>query len=466
MKVGLVGPTSEMRSKPFDAQRTINLIPVVDQQGKEVASLFGAPGLALFCTLSQGNGRKTFCAANERAFVVSGTKLYEVNSLGVSTEQGTLGQSNGHVSIAETDIQMAVCDGTSVFIFTYATNKFVKVSSGLPDTVSYVTSIDGYFIAIERNSGRFFKSRLRDGLTWDALDYATAESNPDKLLAAAVCGGQLYLIGTLTFEVWSNTGNATFTLQKISGAVGDIGIIATFTILKVDNTLLWVGRDKDGRGIVYRVQGIRQKRVSTEAIEKLLQDVDTPEQLFAYSYQRDGHLYYIISGGGLETSLCYDITTDLWTERAHKSENGSLEPHLAADCMFAFGKHLICDRKSSNIYEMSDKYTSDAGTEIIRKRIFTHISDENKMIRYNRLEIGVEAGVGNQTEPGQNPLISLRLSRDGARTWSDRRMSPIGRAGQFLNKAVFRSLGTATQMTFEVTITDPVKVSMTGAYLS
>ena len=466
MKIGLVGPSYQQRSLPFDAQRLVNMYPILDDAGKEVASLFGTPGLSLFCDLVTTSGRKCFCAANGRAFVVSGNTLFEIESTGAFSNRGTLNTTTGNVTMAENGVQLAVCDGADLYILTYATNVFAQVTSaGLPSDVGQVTTIDGYFVVNELNTGRFYISALLDGTTWDALDFATAEANPDNLLAVANSQGQLYLIGTRTFEVWTNTGSTTFPFQRISGAIGEIGIMAPDTIVDLDNTLIWVGRDKNGKGVVYRTNGFRPQRISTEPIEILLQGASDPLEMSAFSYQQDGHLFYIITGGGLSTSICYDVTTGLWHERAYLNA-GALEPHLAKDVMFAFDKHLVCDRQSGKVYELSPTVYSDNGDEISRERIFTHISDENKEIRYNRLELGVETGVGLQTGQGSDPLISLRLSKDGARTWSDWYEADIGAAGQYQTRVVFRRLGIADQMTFHIRITDPVKVAITGAYLS
>jgi len=72
MKLGLVGPTYQAYSLPFDAQRTVNLYPVLDQMGKETAALYPTPGLLLFGTAGAGEVRGMFSATNGRAFVVGG----------------------------------------------------------------------------------------------------------------------------------------------------------------------------------------------------------------------------------------------------------------------------------------------------------------------------------------------------------------------------------------------------------
>ena len=467
IKIGLVGPSYQMRSLPFDAQRTVNLYPISDESGKEVSSLFGTPGLTLFSTLTASAGRKCYSSANGRAFVVSGARLFELTSAGVATDRGGINQSSGNISIAENGLEMAICDGQNLYIFTYATDVLAQVTApGLPTNVGVVVSIDGYFIVNEVNTGRFYISGLLDGNSWDALDFATAESTPDNLLSMANSNGQLFLLGSRSFEIWTNTGNSAFPFQRISGAVGDAGILAPYSTVDVDNSLIWVGQDRNGKGMVYRTQGFRPQRISTEAIEIILQSIDDPEDMRGYCYQQDGHVFYVITGGGLNTSLCYDLTTQLWHERAYLAPDGSWQQHLAADCMFAFDKHIVCDRRNGLVYEMALDVYSDNGEPLARERTYTHLIDEAKEIRYNRLEIGFEVGVGLQSGQGSNPQVSLQLSKDGARTWSNWHNQSIGRVGKYLSKVVFRRLGVADQMTFRIRISDPVKISITGSYLS
>lgn len=463
MKIGLVGPSYQMRSLPFDAQRTINLYPIADETGKETVMLYETPGLILEEDLGNGPGRKCFSSANGRAFVVSGSVVFEKFDTGDAVAIGNVGQSSGNLSMAENDTQLGICDGEKVYIFTYADDTYETVTgTGLPARVSYLFSIDGYFIAIEADSGRFYKSALGDGLTWDALDFATAESNPDQLFAGANSGGQMFLFGGRSFEIWSNTGAAAFPFQRIAGAVGTIGIVAPHSLMRHDNVLFWVGKDENGGGSVYRTQGFRPQKISTEAMDIIIQSCDAPEQISGFIYQQDGHVFYIITGGGLPTSLAFDLTTGLWHERAFLNEYGQYEPHLAADCMYAFGRHICCDRRNGALYELSLSEYSDAGSPLVRERIYTHLSDENKYMRYSALEIGVEMGT---SQDNSEPLISLSLSTDGARTWSDWFVTGLGKTGEYRKRAIFRRLGTAEQMTFRIRISGAVKVAITGSYL-
>ena len=92
--------------------------------------------------------------------------------------------------------------------------------------------------------------------------------------------------------------------------------------------------------------------------------------------------------------------------------------------------------------------------------------DELNYVRYNNLQIGIETGVGLQTGQGVDPTLSLRLSKDGGRTWSDYYATSAGKVGVYGQQVKFRRLGIQQQTTFEISITDPVKCAITGSYLN
>ena len=465
MRIGIVGPSYEQRSLPFDAQRSINLFPILDQMGKEVAALYSAPGKSLFTTAGIGYIRGMFYSSGNRCFSISGNGLYEIFSSGTSSLLGTLNTSSGNITIAENLSQLAICDGVNLYIMPYSTNVLAKVTDpDLPASVGTVANIDGYFVVNEVGTGRFYVSALNDGTSWDALSFATAESSPDVLNAVVNAVGQLWLFGEKSTEIWTNVGGI-FPFRRISGARLEVGILSPFSAIEIDNSVMWVGRDKFGLGIVYKAQGFSPVRVSNTPIEKRIQEATQPEKINAFAYQEEGNTFYVLTGGGLETSLVYDLTTQQWHERAYLNDMGNFETDLAFCHAFAFNKHLVGDRRNGNIYEMSLDFYDDGGEPLCRERIYTHLSDEGTRIRYNALEIGFETGVGLQSGQGSNPVASLALSKDGARTWIDCGTRTIGAVGRYQTKVEFRRLGVAEQMTFKIRVTDPVKVAIIGSYL-
>jgi Phage stabilisation protein len=466
MKIGLVGPSYQQRSLSFDAQRSVNLFPIADPQGADVAALYGTPGLTLFATAGTGVIRGGISTADVRTFFVSGSALYEISSAGVATLLGTLNTSSGIVTMADNGFQLGICDGTSVYMYTYLTSVFAKVTDPDLPSAANISFVNGYFVVTKNNSGQFYISALYDGTSWSALDFASAESSPDNLSIATNFVGQLGLFGHDTLEIWRNTGDSTFPFARISGAT-PIGTIAPNTVISLDTSVYWVGNTNEGSGIVYQAQGFTPKRISTEAIEKILQAEPNPSTLRSWGYQEEGHAFLVITGGSLSTSLVYDLTTQLWHERSFLNSAGNDEQHLGSCCVYAFNSmQLVGSRVDGKIYRMSLNLFDDNGSAISRRRVYTHLIDELNPVRYTDLQIGFETGVGLQTGQGSNPTVSLRISKDGARKWTDYYTTSIGAVGNYNQQVKFRRLGINQQCTFEISITDPVKVAITGSYLN
>lgn len=467
MKAGLIGGSSQQFSLPFNAERSINCYTVINKEGKEPAALYGTAGYDLFATVSTGPIRGMFTAAADgRTFVVSTDGLYELMSNGTSTLRGTIATSSSIVIMEENGIQLGISDGSKLYMFTYATNAFALVVSSLPASVGTLTFVGGYFIMNQNATGKFFISNLYDGLTWQALKFATAESSPDNLLRVQNVLGQLWLFGSLKSEVWNNNGAAAFPFAKISGSEMQQGIVGAHAMSVIDNTAVWVGTDKNGSYIVYRATGFTPQRISTEAIELLLRKATSPSTIRMWNYQENGHTFLIITGGGLETSPCLDLSTGLWHERAFFNANGFFEIHRGACNVQAFSKNLLGDKQNGSIYRMSQDIYADNASPLVMDRIFTHLSEENQPFRNANLTVVFETGVGLQSGQGSDPLAQLSLSNDGGRTWFGSQLKQIGVVGNFLRGVVFQRLGMARVRTFRLRVTDPVKRCITGAYFN
>lgn len=467
MRLPVATGTNQERSLTLDARRTLNYYIEVDQEGREPAALYGRAGLADFAEVGDGAIRGTFTStSNGRFFVVSGSELYEVDSAGSGTLIGTLNQSSGNVSFAENSSQLAICDGVTLYLVTYSTDAFAEVVDGDFPGAETVEYIGGYFVVNPPDEETFYISNLLDGSSWEALDFDSAESAPDGLTRVISCLGYLWLLGERTTEIWSNTGDADFPFRRLSNAVLQYGIEAAHSALVIEDSLFWVGKTKEGTGIVYRTNGFTPQRISTPAIERAIQKAATKEDIRAWSFQQDGHTFYVITGGGLETSLVYDLSIGEWVEWSYLDEQGDHTPHLGIDCAFAFGKHIIGDRRNGKLYEMSLDYYDDAGDEIASDRIFAHIAQEDQRVRYNRLNLLFEPGVGLQSGQGSDPKVMVRLSKDHSRTWTGWFELSLGKVGKYQTKAVLRRLGVYEQLTIQTRVTDPVKRAFIGAFLS
>jgi len=314
MKTPILGGSYVARSVNAADSRMVNLFPEgVPEGGKEPAFLNRAPGLRLLATVGDGPIRGLW-RMGDYGYVVSGKELYRLNSDWTSLYIGNL-SGTGPVSIADNGTQMFIaCNGPS-FIYNSTTEEFAQIADAdFPGAVT-VGYLDGYFVFNEPNSQKVWVTSLLDGTAIDPLEFASAEGSPDQLVAAIVDHREAWLFGTNSIEVWYDAGSADFPLQRIQGAFNEIGLAAAYSVAKLDNGLFWLGADSRGQGIVYRSNGYTGKRISTHAVEWQIQQYGDISDAIGYTYQQDGHAFYVLVFPSEDTTWVYDVSTELWHER-------------------------------------------------------------------------------------------------------------------------------------------------------
>ena len=80
----------------------------------------------------------------------------------------------------------------------------------------------------------------------------------------------------------------------------------------------------------------------------------------------------------------------------------------------------------------------------------------------------MQAGVGNQVDPGAEPVMMMRYSDNGGRRWSNVRHAPLGRAGQYWRRCKWercyaKGATDGRSRVWEVSWTDPVITGILGA---
>lgn len=467
---GFIGPSYTSQSVNVDCQRTVNMFPEINALGtgkeKEVASLVPTPGLRLLLTLADSPIRGLWTASNGQLFAVGGAKLYRISSLWVATELGSLITDSGPVSIADNGIHLVVVDGAAGYVWNINTSTYSEITDPDFPNADQVTFQDGYFIFNEVNTGNFFISGL-SAVTFDALDFAEAEGNPDKLVGLISSNQNLVLFGSQTTEVFYNSGDADFPFARIQGAVIDVGCAAPFSIAELVGSIYWIGGDSNGSGIVYRSEGFQAKPISTPAIEKVIRGLtsDQVEAATAYTYQQGGHLFYCLNLGGTNSTWVFDASTELWHERQYLNL-WSMERHRAECHASAHGESVVGDYVNGKIYALDPDVYTDDGTSIVRIRTAPHLSSGLKLVRHNSFQLDMEVGVGDGSlGQGANPKVVFRWSDDGGHTWSNEREVEIGKIGERRKRVIVRRLGISRDRVYEVKITDPVKVVLIGAEL-
>lgn len=465
---GFIGPSYTLQSVNVDCQRCINLFPEINQLGtgkeQEVAALVPTPGLRLLVNISDDPIRGEWRASNGNLFIAAGQKFYSISSSWVATERGSLNTSTGPVSMADNGTYVFIVDGSSGYTWNIDTNTFAQVvdPNFLPsDQVKY---LDGYFIFNQKDSKNCFFSDL-NAVTFDALDVFSAEGSPDDVIGIEVMNQNIYVFGSQSTEVFYNTGDSDNTFQRIQGAVISVGCVAPFSIHRLQNSVLWLGGDETGNGVIYKSEGYQAVRISTPAIESTIRAL-TADQIAAataYTYQQGGHIFYCLNIPGSNTTWVFDGSTSLWHERAYLNL-WSLERHRAECHAVAYGENVVGDYQNGKLYALDLETDNDNGISIARERTAPHISKGLANLFHSSFQLDMETGVGTDgTGQGNDPKAVLTWSDDGGHTWSNERWASIGKIGKTKTRVIWRRLGRSRDRVYKVRITDPVKVVLIGA---
>jgi hypothetical protein len=447
----------------------VNLYPeIIAEAGKEPAFLQRCAGLRLLTSVGLGPIRGLWTFGNY-GYVVSGTQLYKIDASYTATLLGTIA-GTGPVSMADNGIQLFIAADPNGYIYNNNTNVFAPISD--PDFLGAVTVgyLDGYFVFNEPNSQKIWVTALLDGTSVDPLDFASAEGSPDGVVAILSNFREIWVFGTNSVEVWYDSGATDFPLQRIQGAYNELGCAAAFSVAKMDNGVFWLGKDARGQGIVYRANGYTGQRISTHAVEWHIQTYGNISDAVAYTYQQDGHSFYVLTFPSANKTWVYDVATNAWHERAGWV-NGEFTRHRSNCQMFFNSEVIVGDYENGKLYAFDPTVYADDGQIQRWLRSWRALpTGQNNLKRtaHHSLQLDCESGVGLNLGQGSDPQAMLRWSDDGGHTWSNEHWSGMGKIGEYYRRVFWRRLGMTLKLrdrVYEVSGTDPVKIAIMGAEL-
>ena len=462
--------TYRSQSPNASADFTMNWYPELIETGagKSNLVLYPTPGLKLFVALTGASVRGIF-SINNRTFAVAGTELQEILGNGTKVNRGTVSNDSLPVSMAASPTQLLLSSAGTAYVLTLATNVLTTIAAGTLANVSQVEYIDGFFLALNKDSQTFRISTVLDATSWPALQIITVSVFPDNIVGFIADHRELWVFGITKSVVYFDSGSAQI-FDVIPGAIIEKGMVATHSPVRLDNTLFWLGGDERGAAMVWRAQGYTPNRVSNHAIEFAMQGYTTINDAIGYSYQDQGHSFYVLYFPTANATWVFDVASNLWHERAFLNL-GAFEAHHSRNHTYAFGKHLVGDWKSGNVYEMSISIFDDDGSAIRRVRRAPHISNESKWMFHHQLQVDLETGVG-PTSPltdgagdPRDPLMGLRWSDDGGHTWSNTHNRGVGKAGEYTKRAIWRRLGRSRDRIYEISASDAVPWRIIDAFL-
>jgi len=461
MRIPLSGGQNKRFSVNQDAQTLVNLYLDADSEEPETSpAMYKVPGKSSFSTVGTGP-ILAMIEFGGAVMAVSNDEVYRIDSNGNETLVGSISflspsvacSKNRYQAIFVTDSGAWVSNGTSLTQVT---------DPDYPGSL-VVDYLGGYFIFAIPDSQQFYVSAIDNGSSYDALDFAQAESNVDDIVTLIVDHEEVWLFGTDTTEIWYNSGTSDFPFARRQGATMEVGCAARQSVALADNTIFWLGRNQSGSGVVYRADGYNPQIISNRGIEYEISQMDQIDDAIAYAYQDSGHTFYVLTFPVGGKTFVYDASIQDPGKAWHVRETYGKDRDRSNCHVFAFNKHLVGDFEDGIVWELSRDVFDDGGLPIVWERTLPRIISDFKRLFFRELVINMERGVG--LVDGSVPKIYLDWSDDGGHTWSSKREASMGTVGNYLPMVVFNRLGSARERVFRISGSDSVKTVILGGYI-
>jgi hypothetical protein len=451
-------------SLPISAQECTNWYVVVESApALAQETLRGTPGIEQVETsgtiLQANRGCHTMAGV---PYFVNGTKLYRLDQTQVIPTEvydlvdlGTV-TGTARCSMADNGTQLLVLvPGGSGYIYNHVADTFVEITD--PDFTAngdpqFVVFVDGYFV-VSTDTKKFIVSAINDGTSWNALDYGTAESDPDNIVAPIVFKNQLFISGSQTFEAFQNIGGAEFPFQR-TGLFLDKGVFSPYSLVNTQDTFMWVGGGQNESPAIWAFAGNSTQKISTVAIDFILKSLTDTQlaNIYAWTYSQNGA--YFVAFALPNSTLVYDHSSKRWHERKSYIE-GEQVGYRVSGLTQAYNQIFCGDTIDGRVGKLNPDLFTEYGGAIIRTVATQPFQNNMQSIFVPSLELTVESGVGNENVT--DPVIAMDRSVDG-KTWSDQRLRKLGKIGEYDRRAIWRRNGRASRFeVFRFTLSDAVK---------
>lgn len=414
------------------------------------------PGLRSF--VSFAGGRTYLKSWNGDLYAATDQgKLWRISRTGVATDVTGVPISGGQrVVMDATDDRLLLAAGGP--ILQLLGRRTEVLSRDAPES-THVVHVDGYVIAIERWSQRFYHCAPGEYDQWDPLDVFSANAKSDALTAAIVTPyRELLLAGEESVEQFERLPNGSQPFSR-RWSTGE-GVAYPYTLTS----------DKTGTyGVNPRHEFVRfAGQVSQEQGEPVglvLSKIDDWSDAWAQSITMFGDPYVVLQAPNA-TSQAYQTkgVTLLMNQRDRRwaflygfdRDRGVPSRYPAWSFASIWGRTFA--GIAGGVAEV-DTDTFDFLGEPAPFVVRSGHVDKFGPSRVDDLRIRIKRGVGQTGS--RAPQIGLRVNRDN-RGFGPFQWRPLGTEGQREMVIYFGGQGSAHTWQWEMRVTDPVDVQFVG----
>lgn len=451
-------------------QRRLNVYFEIRQdKDKSRFAVYGTPGLVSFGVINPNNlPIRSILGSDDALYIIIGSVLYRLTQLSpaiIYTSVGGLTSRAGYCSLAANASQVLIADGSQGNLYNISKNVMTSIGASFPNSAKTVTYVSGFFVAEEPGSQRFWVSNFNDGSTWNGLAFASASAYPGNIVAVDNLQGNLVVFSTDHLEFWQNVGASPEPFQPIVSAAREYGLGALWSRAHVAESMCFLGQNTEGQFQVIQMSGYNLQVISTPDIDFLINSFPDASSAVGLSYGADSHKFYQITFPTTNRSFIYDNSTQMWGE----AQTGvSVVPvrHLGDLSTPYKGQIIVSGYNNNQIYTFDQNVYTDNGIVNAREIISRHTLSNFNRIRISQLYLDMETGVGLQSGPGSDPMVTVSYSKDNGHTWASERSVSLGKVGEYMKRVVLRRFGSTRDAIFKIRMTDPVKFVLTDAAMT
>lgn len=440
------------------------------------AALYGMSGIELAAIAGAGATNRGGHVMNGVPYVVNGDKLYTITYSEDINGNRTYGATDisGIVQLFGSDRVFMADNGQELIIVAPDYNNqfnawIYTVDGGLvqisdPDFDGPVLSVafsDGYFAFPKKDSNKWFISDLRQGASYIATDFASAESDPDNINVLSPLRGLVYVFGSQTMEPYQNVGGAGFPYERVNSGIYKKGCYAASSVVEVNENLVWIGGGKNEQPAIWMSDGGQPAKLSPHSIDVLIFSggMEKIRDAYAIKWAERGHSFVAFTVPDVCT-VVYDFASQLWHVRNSTiiTANPQYLPWRVSAILDAYSELIVADTLTSNIGIYSSNYFTEYGEEIRGSFTSIPIDNDGKPFSIYGVELLVQTGDVPLSGQGSEPYIRLSVSKDGGRTFLPEMPKLMGMTGNYLYRVAWGGLGRFSRSAvLKWDISEPIK---------
>jgi hypothetical protein len=226
-------------------------------------------------------------------------------------------------ALGSTPLRVFLKNSTLAWVYDGTTLTQITDVDYPPLTVPGVAYLDGS-IYVMSPQGIVFGSDLNDPLSWNALNFISANSEADSAVVLARQLNYIVAFKQTSTEFFFDAANSIGSpLGKVLNALLEIGCAHAQSLAFADNTIYFAANSRQKGRSIMKLEGYTPKVISTPYIDRILNSDDLAG-VYAFVVKSNGHFFYVLTLTTSKLTLVYDETTSKWHTWSRMTANSAL----------------------------------------------------------------------------------------------------------------------------------------------